>query len=54
MKLYRYVSPKRVAVEYKIWKMKVGRVASERWCHPQRHTLMMKNVAGLHNRMSAE
>lgn len=43
---------KRVAVEHGIGKMKVWRVAAERYRNPlRRHTLMMKNVAGLHNRM---
>jgi hypothetical protein len=33
----------------------VWRVAAERWRNPRRrHTLVMKNVAGLHNRMFAE
>ena len=46
---------KRVAVEHGIGKMKVWRVAAERWRNPRRrHTLVMKNVAGLHNRMYAE
>ena len=50
----RRVGRKRVAVEHGIGKMKVWRVAAERWRNPRRrHTLVMKNVAGLHNRMFA-
>jgi len=48
----RRVGRKRVVVEHGIGKMKVWRVAGERWRNPRRrHTLVMKNVAGLHNRM---
>ena len=50
----RRVGRKRVAVEHGIGKLKVWRIAGERWRNPRRHTLMMKNVAGLHNRMFAE
>jgi len=51
----RRVGRKRVVVEHGIGKLKVWRVAAERWRNPRRrHTLMMKNVAGLHNRMFAE
>jgi hypothetical protein len=51
----RRVGRKRVAVEHGIGKLKVWRVAAERWRNPRRrHTLVMKNVAGLHNRMFAE
>lgn len=51
----RRVGRKRVVVEHGIGKMKVWRVAAERWRNPRRrHTLVMKNVAGLHNRMFAE
>ena len=51
----RRVGRKRVAVEHGIGKLKVWRIAAERWRNPRRrHTLMMKNVAGLHNRMFAE
>lgn len=51
----RRVGRKRVVVEHGIGKMKVWRVAAERWRNPRkRHTLTMKNVAGLHNRMFAE
>lgn len=51
----RRVGRKRVVVEHGIGKLKVWRVAAERWRNPRhRHTLMMKNVAGLHNRMFAD
>jgi hypothetical protein len=51
----RRVGRKRVVAEHAIGKMKVWRVAAERWRNPRRrHTLVMKNVAGLHNRMFAE
>jgi hypothetical protein len=51
----RRVGRKRVAVEHGIGRLKVWRIAAERWRNPRRrHTLMMKNVAGLHNRMFAE
>ena len=51
----RRVGRKRVAVEHGIGKLKVWRIAGERWRNPRRrHTLVMKNVAGLHNRMFAE
>jgi len=51
----RRVSKRRIVVEHGIGKMKVWRVAAERWRNPRRrHTLMMKNVAGLHNRMFAD
>jgi hypothetical protein len=51
----RRVSRRRIVVEHGIGKIKVWRVAAERWRNPRRrHTLMMKNVAGLHNRMFAE
>jgi hypothetical protein len=51
----RRVGRKRVVVEHGIGKMKVWRVAAERWRNPRRrHALVMKNVAGLHNRMFAE
>lgn len=50
----RRVSKRRIVVEHGIGKMKVWRVAAERYRNPRRcHTLMMKNVAGLHNRMFA-
>jgi hypothetical protein len=50
----RRVSRRRIAVEYGIGKMKVWRIAAERYRNPvRRHTLIMKNVAGLHNLMFA-
>ena len=40
--------------EHGIGKMKVWRIASERYRNPVgKHTLIMKNVAGLHNLMYA-
>ena len=51
----RRVSKRRIVAEHGIGKMKVWRAAAERWRNPRRrHTLMMKNVADLHNRMFAE
>ena len=51
----RRLARRRVVAEHGIGKMKVWRVAAERWRNPRRrHTLVMKNVAGLHNRMFAE
>jgi hypothetical protein len=48
----RRLSRKRVAAEHAIGKMKVWRIASERYRNPiGRHTLIIKNVAGLHNLM---
>jgi hypothetical protein len=42
----------RVVVEHGIGKMKVWRIAADRYRNPRsRHTVMLKNVAGLHNRM---
>jgi hypothetical protein len=41
---------RRVVAEHGIGKMKVWRIASDRYPR-SRHTVMMKNVAGLHNRM---
>lgn len=50
----RRLSRRRVAAEHGIGKMKVWRVASERYRNPvNKHTLVMKNVAGLHNLMFA-
>jgi hypothetical protein len=50
----RRLSRRRVAVEHGIGKMKVWRIASERYRNPVgKHTLVMKNVAGLHNLMYA-
>ena len=48
----RRLARRRVAVEHGIGKMKVWRIAADRYRNPRpRHTLMLKNVAGLHNRM---
>ncbi len=48
----RRLARRRVVVEHGIGKMKVWRIAADRSRNPRsRHTLMMKNVAGLHNRM---
>jgi hypothetical protein len=48
----RRVGRKRVVVEHGIGKMKTWRIAAERWRNPRRkHTRVMKNIAGLHNRM---
>jgi hypothetical protein len=50
----RRVSRRRIVVEHGIGKMKVWRIAAERYRSPRRrHTLMMKNIAGLHNLMFA-
>src|SRR5512135_467804 len=50
----RRLSRRRVAAEHGIGKIKVWRIASERYRNPVgRHTLIMKNVAGLHNLMYA-
>jgi hypothetical protein len=46
------ISRRRIAVEHGIGKPKIWRVASERYRNPiRRHTLIIKNVAGLHNLM---
>jgi hypothetical protein len=46
------ISRRRIAVEHAIGKMKAWRIASERYRNPvRRHTLVIKNVAGLHNLM---
>jgi DDE superfamily endonuclease/Helix-turn-helix of DDE superfamily endonuclease len=48
----RRVSRRRIVAEHGIGKMKIWRIASERYRNPvRRHTLIMKNVAGLHNLM---
>jgi IS5 family transposase len=48
----RRLSRKRIVAEHAIGKMKVWRIAAERYRSPtRRHTLIMKNVAGLHNLM---
>ena len=50
----RRVSKRRIVVEHGIGKMKVWRIAAERYRNPRRrHTLIIKNVAGLHNLMYA-
>lgn len=50
----RVISRRRIVAEHGIGKMKVWRIASERYRNPnRRHTLIMKNVAGLHNLMYA-
>jgi hypothetical protein len=50
----RRLARRRIAAEHGIGKMKVWRIASERYRNPvSKHTLMMKNVAGLHNLMYA-
>src|SRR4051794_448361 len=48
----RRVSRRRVAAEHGIGKMKVWRIATERYRNPVgKHTLIMNNGAGLHNLM---
>jgi hypothetical protein len=50
----RVVSRRRIVAEHGIGKMKIWRIASERYRNPtRRHTQIMKNVAGLHNLMYA-
>ncbi len=50
----RRVSRRRIVVEHGIGKMKIWRIAADKYRNPRRrHTLMFKNVAGLHNRMFA-
>ncbi len=50
----RVVSRRRIVAEHGIGKMKVWRIASERYRNAdRRHTMIMKNVAGLHNLMYA-
>jgi hypothetical protein len=50
----RSVARRRVVAEHGIGEMEVWRVASERYRNPVgRHTLIMKDVAGLHNLMFA-
>jgi hypothetical protein len=47
-------SRRRIVVEHGIGKMKIWRIAAERYRNPRRrHTLTMKNIAGLHNLMFA-
>ena len=46
------LSRQQLAVEHGIGKMKIWRIAAERYRNPvRRHTLVLKNVAGLHNLM---
>jgi hypothetical protein len=50
----RRLSRRRVVAEHAIGKMKIWRVAADRYRNPlRRHTLVMKNIAGLHNMMYA-
>ena len=50
----RRLARRRVAAEHGIGKMKIWRVAADRYRNPRRrHTLILKNVAGLHNLMYA-
>jgi hypothetical protein len=50
----RRIPRRRVVAEHGVGKMKVWRIAAERYRNPvRRHTLIMKNVAGLHNLMFA-
>src|SRR5215213_8955938 len=50
----RRLSRRRVVVEHAIGKMKIWRAAADRFrSPPRRHTLVLKNVAGLHNLMFA-
>ena len=50
----RVVSRRRIVAEHGIGKMKIWRIASERYRNPnRRHTLIVKNVAGLHDLMYA-
>lgn len=48
----RRLARRRVAAEHGIGKLKIWRIAAERYRNPiRRHTLILKNVAGLHNLM---
>ena len=49
----RRISRRRTVVEHGIGTTKIWRIAADRYRNPRRHTLMFKNVAGLHNRMFA-
>ena len=50
----RALSRRRIAAEHGIGKMKIWRIASDRYRNPlKRHAVMLKNVAGLHNTMFA-
>lgn len=51
-KANRELSQKRIVAEHGIGKMKIWRIAADKYRNPRsRHTVKMKNVAGLHNRM---
>ena len=48
----RRLAKERIVAEHGIGKMKFWRIAADRYRNPpRRHTVMMKNVAGLHSRM---
>lgn len=48
----RILSSMRVVVEHSIGKMKIWQILAQRFRNqPKRHTLIMKNIAGLHNLM---
>lgn len=48
----RALAKERIVAEHGIGKMKIWRIAADRYRNPpRRHTVMMKNVAGFHNRM---
>ena len=48
----RRLAKERIVAEHGIGRMKIWRIAADRYRNPpRRHTVMMKNVAGLHNRM---
>jgi hypothetical protein len=48
----RRLARERIVAEHGIGKMKIWRIAADRYRNPpRRHTVMMKNVAGLHNHM---
>lgn len=51
----RALSKQRIVVEHAIGKMKIWRIAADRFRNPLRkHTMVMKNVAGLQNLMFAD
>jgi hypothetical protein len=47
------VGAEAIAAEHGIGKMKMWRIAADTYRDPRRHTLILKNVVGLHNRMYA-
>ena len=48
----RRLAKERIVAEHGIGKMKIWRIAADRYRNPpRRHTVMLRNVAGLHNRM---